>query len=269
MLWAIQKNIIRPDRCLGVSNACKQLDIPFTTFRSYPDNDPNHRGESSEHYKSPKIPDYDGAAIFIGATFVVDRVYQEGYWSPGVYFNPDQFRFASYKKYYQEHMLNGDCQFMTMRELRESSYGDKETFFIRPDKDLKEFTGMVVELEDIRQWDPESTKQADKASLDTEIIVAKPVDIEKEWRLIIVNEKFSSGSQYSEHGELSEDPNVPQEVIEFAEEMSRIWTPDQVFSMDIAKANGSLKVIECNCFNCSGFYSADISKIVKDVNDAY
>jgi hypothetical protein len=53
----------------------------------------------------------------------------------------------------------------------------------------------------------------------------------------------------------------------FVEDMCKIWTPAEVFVMDIGESLKNLYVIECNCFNSSGFYKSDLDKIIKDVSD--
>lgn len=37
--------------------------------------------------------------------------------------------------------------------------------------------------------------------------------------------------------------------------------------MDIAKSNKEYKIIECNCFNGTGFYKHEIEKIVHAINE--
>ena len=101
-------------------------------------------------------------------------------------------------------------------------------FFIRPNKDLKEFTGLVVSFNEILEWNPEREDKRDNATLETEIIVSKPVNIKKEYRMIIVDGKISSGSKYIEDGKLNEDRNVPQDVVNYTERVANIWSPADI-----------------------------------------
>ena len=262
--WAIQKNIMRPDRFFAVINACKQLQYPFVTFRAYPDY------PSKLHIHGfPDLPDIpsDIPVIFCATTFVVRRVYEAKKWFPGVYFDPDNFTTTAYKENYNDAFLNADCQVTTLGEFMNAGYDNDETFFIRPVKDLKEFTGLVVKYQDIAEWDFE-TDSRDYATPKTEIIVSKPQDISKEWRLVVIDEKVCSGTQYVEDGHLKEDPTLPEKVVSFTEELAKTWSPARVFALDICELkSGEIKLLECNCFNCSGLYAADIHKIVKEVSE--
>jgi hypothetical protein len=56
-------------------------------------------------------------------------------------------------------------------------------------------------------------------------------------------------------------------VTKFAEDCCRIYTPHDVFVMDVALRSGNYYIIECNCFNDSGFYDHDLEEIVKNIND--
>lgn len=42
--------------------------------------------------------------------------------------------------------------------------------------------------------------------------------------------------------------------------------PHDIFVMDVALYEGGYRIVECNCFNDTGFYDHDILTIVKNVN---
>ena len=101
---------------------------------------------------------------------------------------------------------------------------------------------------------------------DTKIIVAKPYNIDKEWRLFIVDRKVVASSQYRKNFILSKSgEDVPENVISFAEKACDIYTPHDIFVMDIGLSGGDLYIIECNCMNGSGFYEADINSIIGSI----
>jgi len=269
MLWALQNNIVAPNRYMQLISACEKLNIPYVKFRAYPDGNTNL---SNPTY--PKIPTIrsDIPVIFCATTFAIRRVYESKKWYPGTYFNPDTFIYTEYNKNYGDMMINFDSEIMTIGDLKKSDRPMNQKYFIRPIKDLKEFTGLVIEFREIKEWDLENDKAKDYATLDTEIIVSNPVSITKEWRLFIVKDfdviKVVSGSQYIQDHKFHIDIIVPNNVLEFALTAARKWTPAPVFVMDIAEIDGKdLKIIECNCFNCSGFYGANVEKIVGTVDN--
>ena len=267
IIWAFQNNIMRPERYFGLVEACDKAGIEYINFRAYSDN-PNAQEYHATFNKLPNVPNTN-RVIFIGTTFLVHRVHEDGRWKPGVFFDLDNFTYSACYTKWQEAMLNFDCQFMTMGEFKkdcELHPKSQRKFFIRPDKDLKEFTGMVVGRQEIIEWDPETDTHGDNVNLSTDIIVSLPHEIEREWRLIMVGGKVSSGSQYKKDRQLCPDATVPDDVIEYAENTCSIWTPHDVFTMDICESNGLYKIVECNCFNCSGLYLANLGKVVDDVN---
>ena len=67
---------------------------------------------------------------------------------------------------------------------------------------------------------------------------------------------------------LNKDGNdAPEEMIAFCEKACHIYTPHDVFVMDIAETGGDYYILECGCMNSVGFYEADMEKIVLSLND--
>jgi hypothetical protein len=100
------------------------------------------------------------------------------------------------------------------------------------------------------------------------VAISKPKDIVKEWRHFIVAKEIVSTSKYAEHGRLSKSSeDVPTALLEFVRERCADYTPHAIFVMDTALFQGQYKIVECNCFNDTGFYAHDIDAILVAVND--
>jgi ATP-grasp domain, R2K clade family 3 len=54
---------------------------------------------------------------------------------------------------------------------------------------------------------------------------------------------------------------------EVKEKLSVYLTINNVFVLDIGESDKHLFVIECNCFNSSGFYQSNIEKIIVDISN--
>jgi hypothetical protein len=65
----------------------------------------------------------------------------------------------------------------------------------------------------------------------------------------------------------SGDPYLPRELIVFAEEAAARWAPASVFVLDVVRVEGAWKIVECNCFNGSRFYAADVERLVRAVSE--
>lgn len=260
-VWVIQKNIYaEPKVCSSIECICKKQGYIFYPIIVIPFAD--------------DFPDVcsNNPTIFYGATGFINKVYLNNKWNPGVFFDAENFTVKSYIEHYKDHMLNFPCEFTNIGKFASSQKFSEDLFFIRPNKDLKEFAGDVMEFNKLVCWADTlqhlpGCDNNPTVTIDTEIVVSEPVGISHEWRLFIINGQVSSGSHYRERGHLNVFRDVPLEVIEFVEEMCKIWTPSSVFVMDVAESANNLYVVECNCFNSAGFYESDLEKIMIDINN--
>ena len=125
----------------------------------------------------------------------------------------------------------------------------------------------MIRYGDFKEWYETISHGGYSITPNTRIIVGTPFNISHEWRCFMVGGKVSSASQYRKDKVLSISAGAPPEVIEFAESMANLWSPSDVFVMDVARCGQELYTLENNCFNSSGFYACDIEKIVRDVSD--
>lgn len=252
MIWVIQNNLSR----IGaeqLNSACTALSIPFLNIEVRPfDLEP---------------PDLrlQGPIVFYGATNFINTIYQTNRWKPGVFFDAESFCMSAYLKHWK--MLNSGAELTTLGEFGQRKLSSEELFFIRPDRDLKEFAGEVISFGDFTAWQSKISAGGYLLGPDCKILVSEPVGISNEWRLFIVDGKVITGSHYRSYFRLDVNPDVPDEVISFAEDMAKIWTPSPVFVMDVGKSGEGLYVIEANCFNSSGFYAADIKALVASITE--
>ncbi len=84
-----------------------------------------------------------------------------------------------------------------------------------------------------------------------------------------MNGKVVSSSRYQVNRELSVSAtDIPVAMIDFVEARCREYTPHAIFVMDVALLNNEYYILECNCFNGTGFYANDISKVVGTVTQS-
>jgi len=104
--------------------------------------------------------------------------------------------------------------------------------------------------------------------LDTTLcIISSPKVIQSEWRLVIVNKKAVSGSQYRVMGEYKCSSGYPKEALDFANKIaSEDWQPDRAYVVDVAKCDDEYKLLEINSFSCSGLYYSDMEPIVRELS---
>ena len=139
--------------------------------------------------------------------------------------------------------------------------------FTRPSEDLKQYSGQVIEAEELWKWLLSMNEAVGGGSYymspGADIVVCAPREISAEWRWFIVGGKIVDGSMYRAHGQLRKIHETDKEVIREAQELADKWLPDQCVVMDTALVGDDIRVIEFNCINASGFYDNDVSKIFK------
>ena len=255
MKWIIQSNLINIKDHNKIKEVCikKAYDYESIVIIPFTNNIPNIKT--------------DQLTIFYGSTDFINNIYLSKKWKPGTFYN-ENFTVKAYNKHYKENMMNYSCQFTTIGEFASSHQPADKLFFIRPIKDLKEFAGDVMEFNNILRWERNiGCDNNPTLSINTEIAVSEPYGIAHEWRLFIVNGKVSSGSHYRSYMKLDSKEDLPQNVIDFVESMCKMWTPSDIFVMDVGESNNKLYIIECNCFNSSGFYKSNVEKIIIDVSE--
>lgn len=254
--WAIQTNLIQDFTVQSVwyaaiENGCRVQEIVVIPFQD-------------EFGNEDEIANFDGVVIPYGSCKLT-RISEERNWRGNCYV-PETFRTNVWNEKRSD-MLNADSHQMMVKETAEffKNTPDDEQWFIRPVQDLKQFSGTVCDVADIKQW-MSSTKSGNFSFGDeTQIIVAPVKKLYSEARFFVVGGKVIDGSYYRMGGRLISSHITQPEVIDSAQELADKWLPHECCVIDIADTDDGLKVIEFNTFNSSGFYDHDIPKIVKEM----
>jgi hypothetical protein len=253
---------LNEDDTQKLRKACSETGNEFHSFRYIP--------FSSE---LPYLPT-DGPCIVYASTLAVNKVWKEMVRDtrnmiPGVFYNESRFTYSKYLLMLKDRMLNYGSVSCTLDSLisRKAIPHEDGMVFVRPNRDLKEFAGEVVEVSELKKWAERIDRTGTLLTSDCRVIVSKPWRIRTEWRLFLVGSRVVAGSRCREDFRLSLDPHVPVDVQQFATEVADIWTPADVCVMDVCRCGGNLFVLEFNCFNSSGFYEADVTEIVGAVSE--
>jgi len=205
--------------------------------------------------------------IIYGSNTFILLAYKHKYLSAGVFFDDSKFLMSEYIKHWNSKVLNNDAIIIKAGELDNLEYGNDHLFFVRPNEDTKTLSGSLIKFQDLKIMVNGVLNESPSLTNDTELVLSSPKTIDKEWRNFIVQGKVISSCRYSLYGELSVDEHdVPDCMIRFVEALCEIFTPHDVFVMDVCYRDGDYFVIECNCFNGSGVYNNDLFKIVSAVN---
>lgn len=255
--WIIQSNLIDNKTFEGLKKAVMADNASYQEVYIIPFSD----GLDIQY-------NCDVINIFYGTTTLIMNASKVEEYRNGIFFDNCRFQMNKYLGEWKNRMLNCDGKVLSISEFVKETHSGNDEFFIRPNDDTKSFSGYVTNFADFKEKTAWADGQNPYYRMDSLILVCKPKQIEKEWRNIIVKGKVVSSSRYSVYGKKSVDnKDIPDEMIQFAEDCCKIFTPHDVFVMDAALGKENYYIIECNCFNDSGFYDHDIGEIVKSINN--
>lgn len=145
-------------------------------------------------------------------------------------------------------------------------YKGSSTFpiFLRPCNGFKTFSGQIFSEKRLAE-EVRFLQQNKNVGPDLLCMYSPATVIAAEWRCIFIDGKYCSGSQYMTTGHIDLSPEVPADVIAFAEAIAAnpFFTNNNLteFCVDVGRSYMKLYLIEINSFNCSSFYAADLNKI--------
>lgn len=206
----------------------------------------------------------DKIVIPLGGTKAID-LYLAGHTPKNWHFFYDEKGFD--QQYYApiigDWLLNAESQYVPLREALSHGTFWEDTF-VKPTNDLKTFSGVVVtagnSLQDMldlmmhKELDPEE-----------QVIIAPWQNLGREFRVISAYGTFAGISQYKNINNVIEHAEVNTEtatrVFEAWRELKQVYEPAEVYAVDFVEVDGTLKVVEYNCFNCSGLYKMNRSHV--------
>lgn len=251
--WIVQTNV-EPESTspAALKVACATEGLPFHEIAVLP-------GAP----ELPPLPEVKGPVVFHGRTTLILRALEHPRWRQGIFFDPSRFQHRAYATAWGSRLLNAGAEILSWEALLAERRNPDQEIFIKPNDDLKRFTGQVLRFSDCS--DLYRALRSSPRPLDptSEVVVAQPCEIDGEWRLFVVDGQVVTGSMYRPSGE----PYLPRELVAFAEEALAEWVPAPVFVLDVARVDGTWKIIECNCFNGSRFYAADVKLLVQRVSE--
>ena len=186
-------------------------------------------------------------------------------WTPGAWGSAENLNCAVYYAYFGEFLLNEHYSIMPgveairQRDWLFSTFGIADEVFARPVNSDKLFVGRRIDRFSFAQ--SLASTRFDPATL---VAIATPRSIEREWRLIVTEDRIIASSQYAVRGQRSVQEGCPNEVRAFAEGMltQARWRPDPIFMLDVCESEGRLRLVELNGFSGSWLYQCRLSDVV-------
>lgn len=218
----------------------------------------------------PAVVADKNAVVMFGSYSMWRTAKKEGY-KPGVFV----LRPFVGEKPWHPYLLNGaDARFVVLRDIPSELAGEDTEWFIRPVADNKEMAGTVMTSAEIVATAEKvlklKKKEIPRGSLrhDTELMLAKPIRIMKEWRLWVVGGRVVTWSLYKEGARLVYRHEIDDDALEFAQRMVDINPGySDAFVIDVCRTADGLRLLETNNVNSAGFYAADLTRLVEAIED--
>lgn len=204
-------------------------------------------------------------------SYTLWRYAQSNELRPGVF----KLRPFVYEAPWEPFLLNGtDALFITLQDIPKKLTDNGRLWFMRPVDDSKEQPGAVRSSHELIALAQQvlGVDQADipKGSLrhDTDLMLTKPVHIQKEWRLWVVGDKVVTYSLYKEGARVVYRHEIDDDALAFSQFLVDS-NPQyaQAYVIDVCRTADGLRMLETNCINAAGFYAADLTQLVMAIED--
>jgi len=181
----------------------------------------------------------------------------------GIDYNIEKFDQVNYSNI-DLPLLNSSARYISYKEA--SSMTFDQDMFIKPSRDLKAFNGGIlskgVSVKDFILNGPH------QSYFDSETIVINELKtIYAEYRFFIIDGKVITGSRYMLGNKVLPDKNIPASILDYAKSYAKLYSPADIFVMDLADTPQGIKIVEYNCWNASGIYHSNIDKLFHEVNE--
>lgn len=181
----------------------------------------------------------------------------------GIFYNEESFDQNYYGKL-DLPLLNNKSQNLLIKDNLNASFD--RPVFIKPSRDQKAFNAGILEpgytIKDFI-----FSQLHESFYIEETAIVAPVKSIYAEYRFFVVDKEIITCSQYRNSHSLFVSDIVPESIQEAAKEYAKLYQPHDIFTMDLADTPEGIKIIEYNCWNASGLYQTNVSKIFNVVHE--
>jgi len=244
--WVLQNNLFFENNRKEIIDVFEKLDIKYTFVEIVP----------FSHELIPEI--YNDTNIITNGSILLSKIAKERDWNPGGFLN-NNFNYEVWFPYFQKYLLNKNAIFTDVKD----AFPEYADIFVRPILDDKSFDGIVFNNKEFYDWKEEILLGKNNfVTPETKILYDKAKNIGQEHRHFIVDKKVITSSRYKLGGFLNQSENVDQYIIDFAENMSKIYSPARAFVLDTYINEDEIGIVELGCICNAGFYKADVQKII-------
>lgn len=263
--WLIQDSFAPYYSINDTTDALEALSVPFKGFGVIPFTD-----------KFLGLDDIDMASTCVvrGSTKILKNLYLtennsdlSNFLRSGIFYDIKKFDQFYYKDAGLP-LFNHGADFINFNQI--STFKSDTGFFAKPSADIKFFAGLCVdpELTIAEQLKINKFRVDSDVSDDFKIMIS---DIKNpplaEYRAFVVDGDITSIAMYYKNGRLNKSDDVPDCIFPAIVDFISIYSPHDIFTIDVCETEDDIKVMEYNCWNISGFYTKDLAYTIMAIND--
>lgn len=250
MYWVLQKDMFREEGFTRLVDTLERYELPYSI----------HIPFQGTLEPEPTIP--EGSKVIVMGSYALAKIAKQRGWVPGA-FVTEGLNYKVQLEHWGDKMFNADAKLYPLGEVPPQ----ENPFFIRPVHDSKLFTGQVMDWPSFQEWLSTATQHSSRGhvELSAEVMVCAPKAIVAEYRTWIVDNKVVTASGYKRGSRAFHWTNVDQMIEWFAAGCAQEWSPANAYCLDIFQTENGIFVGEVNCINASGFYEANIGKLVESL----
>jgi hypothetical protein len=270
MIYAIQEGLFRGNHEERLVNTLRRFDFDVHFFKHIPftkelqwiqvEHSELKNAYRTASFMVPVEPPKGKNVMAFGSVRFSHFAHEFG-WKPGSFYN-DNHDYRVYSEHYRENMLNWDSRIQRLADPVE-----EEFFFARPTGDTKTFKG---ETYGKKMWefcvDVALTNGADPNEL---VQICSPKEIMQEIRCFVVKGKVITASFYKFGDRVAYQECFDEDILSFAQEMVDHFQLADAFVIDVCRTDKGLKVVECGCINCCGFYDINEQKLIEALEASF
>lgn len=163
-------------------------------------------------------------------------------------------------------MLNEKPEILDIKDNLYLSFDTDK--FVKPTTDMKAFNAGILEAGlPLKNYIENGFHRNNY--MDEQVLIGKCIHISGEYRFICIGNEIVGASRYQQNGRLVTNKDIPQDVYDKAIEYSKLYHPADIFTMDLCETNDGIKIVEYNCWNCSGLYDMDVDNLFTNIYTYY
>ena len=244
MNYALQKDLLKRHHEDMLFDVLDRYKLPIYNFKYIP--------FDQELEFENEIPDKH--TILFGSVNACTKSAKKYNWTPGSFYNINH-DYSVYSKEWKENLLNYDSIVQKLSDPVKEDF-----FFARPTGDTKTILGKLYGR--ITYEEKVSCAIINGANPNETVQICTPKTILQEARCFVVKGKVVTASYYKWGASTMLLECKDEDIISFAQEMVDHFQVSDAFVIDVCRTDNGLKIVEVNCFNCSGFYHIDMYKLI-------